>query len=127
MNDEVKEIVAVQEEVGIEETWDVLNAVIEIANGVDQANEDGKIGVGEILSVVVGASFSILEAVQDSNLIKRELKDYSDADHTELVSRVASKLDIRDDKAEEVVEDIFRLISSIYRFYVKHFAGNEAE
>lgn len=115
----------VKRAVGIEELWDVLSAVIHIANGIDAANEDGKIDAIEIVTVVVGASLPILDAIQGGELIPAELKDLDEAEQVELVNRVKSAFDLRDDNAEEFIEDVFRAASVVFQVVSKHFLGNE--
>jgi len=94
--------------VGIENLKQDLASLAKMVSKLDGALEDGKVSVGE----GIGIAFSAIDLIKVAKTVKaayEELVDLDDPERVELVAYFKEVFDLRDDKAEEVVESIVEL------------------
>jgi len=81
-----------------------LKAVIDITEGIDEAYEDGQLSLAEALSIGVSAVPEGVAIWTSRQELIEEIKDLDEDEIADLESYVAVEFDIRNDKAEKVVE-----------------------
>ena len=101
---------------GLEDTDKLKNAlktVINVVEGVDEALEDGKLSLAEGISIAVSAVPSGAEVWASRAELVEEVKDLDDDEIIDLENFIAAEFDIRNDKAEKVVEKAIGALVSI--------------
>lgn len=98
---------------GINETTDVLNFGISLANALIKSLEDGKIQLTELASFVSPLT-KIPSALSGISLVPAELGDLTDEEMTTLKSVVQDQLEVDDERAIEIIE---KSIDAIYAIY----------
>ena len=81
-----------------------LKTVIDIVEGVDDALEDGKLSLAEVLSIGVAAVPGGAAVWASRAELLEEVKDLDDDELIDLENFIATEFDIRNDQAEAVVE-----------------------
>lgn len=100
---------------GIEKFKTALAFVINFGEAIDKRMEDGKITFTEWLTLIPKLS-GIREVVMNSKDIWREYLDMDSAEKDEIVQFIETELDIRNDKAEEMIQDAFKFIAEMSVF-----------
>ena len=101
------------EELGIEKLQEFVFNLADLGMDVDKSLEDGKYQLNEILSDLIE---NIPEFVEDWKARKEILEQWKDADSVEkanLKTALAEHLDIRNDKAENLIEKLFALAMAL--------------
>lgn len=99
------------EKLGIENLKVAVIAVITLAEKIEDKNaDDGKISLGEALSVGVGSFGDIVKVVKSGKQIKDEFIDLDLAEKEELLSLIKDELDLDNDKVEDIVEKAVELL-----------------
>ena len=104
--------------IGIETLKSDLITVAGVINKVDAALEDKKITLAEWagLAIETPKFFKIAKSYTQA---KEEFQDLTDAEIKELVDAFAAKFDLKNDVAEERVEQILSVIAAIAGAFVK--------
>lgn len=89
-----------------------LIVVINIAEGIDAAFEDGKLSLSEALAIGVSAVPGGAAVWAARAELIEELKDLDAAEVAELEAFIATEFDIRNDAAELVVEKAISFVVS---------------
>ena len=97
---------------GINVTKETLTTLAQIVAVVDDSLEDGKLKVAEGVKIVLKAT-SLIKLVKQLKELKAELKDLDLAEKAELVAHFEQEFDMRNDKAEIIVESLVRLAVEI--------------
>lgn len=97
---------------GIENLKEAVKSVCEVAGKVDNSLEDGKIDVFEGIGIAT-ESLRGWKNVKKFKEIKQEALDLSEEERQELTAYFKEKFDIRNEKAEEIVEAGIELILSM--------------
>ena len=105
--------------VGIEILKSDLIAVAKIINKVDNSLEDGKITWGEWAGLAVETP-KLFKIAKSYPKAKEEFKDLSDAEIKELTDAFAIEFDLRNDVAEQKVEQILEVVAAIAAAFVKN-------
>lgn len=110
-----------EEKHGIQETKDLLIALAGIGNAIGTAlADDGKITLGDLpkLGPVV---FKLPAAVGGIHKIGGELADLDAQERLELAEAFADELNLPQENAEALVEDLIALAVHTYETISKHF------
>lgn len=110
MTDEVKQPVI---EIGIDETLDVVNCGIDIANSTISALEDGKITFTDAPKFF-GLVFSVPKAISGINLVPAELENLNAEELTQVIEAVKTKLNVADEKAKVIAEKSIKVLYQVY-------------
>lgn len=88
---------------GTKETKEVVDLVIALAQAIEGAGEDGKVGLTDALQFIP-AMIKAPSAFSDLGKLPAELKDLDEAEKAALVAYAKAELDLKDDKVEEQLE-----------------------
>jgi len=89
------------EKYGIKETLDAVEFVVELANAVDKAGQDGFQIIDGIH--LVPALTKLPAAITGGNEIPAEIDDLNDIERQQLIDKIV-ELDFVDDRAEKIAE-----------------------
>lgn len=89
--------------VGITELKEALLFVINLAEGVDKAMEDGSPGLADVIHLYPALQ-SAPNAFKGAQNIPDEISDLTDEEFEELSEYIQNEFDINDDELEEFVE-----------------------
>lgn len=104
--------------VGIKETKEVCDLVVDIAKVILEAKKnDGKFSIEDI-GLLLKLIPSLSPAFADMNKIPAELKDLSAEEGIELISHVATRLGLEEGKAKNIVEASLKTLVSVYALVV---------
>lgn len=99
---------------GVDNLKLALVAAINLAEKIeDKYSDDGKISLGEALSVGVGSFTDIVKVVKSGKQIKAEFIDLDDVEKEELIVLIKEELDLTNDKVELIVEKAVELLVSL--------------
>jgi len=101
------------EELGIEKLQEFVFNLADLGMDIDKSLEDGKYQLNEILSDLIE---NVPDFVEDWKARKEILEQWKDADSDEkanLKTALAEHLDIRNDKAENLIEKLFALVMAL--------------
>lgn len=87
----------------IENTKELLTAVLELGNAFGVSLEDGKISLGDLTNFI-GAAQAMPAAIGGMGEIKKELGDLDEAEKAELLAHAVDTFDIPQEKVEALVE-----------------------
>lgn len=96
----------------IKEVKEVASFICEAVNGVDKSMADGKVSLGDAMNVVP-AMLALPAAIGGIKSIPAELKDFDPAEAEEFKAHVAAKLDLSNDAAEAVAEEVMGVIAQL--------------
>lgn len=100
---------------GIQQTQELLDAVVALANAGGRIFEDGKFELSEIAELV-SPLIKLPTALAGIGEVPVELQDLDQAESDQLIQFVKDNLDLPDDKAELAVVDALKIGASIYQF-----------
>lgn len=101
-------------EFGIEETQDVLDAAISVANSVILSLADGKLNLFDVVHFIKPIT-KLPQAISGLEFVPSELDNLSPAELDELIGFVKTNLELEDDgKAKLIAEKSIRLIYDVY-------------
>lgn len=92
------------EKQGIKELTEVVDFLFDVAEAVQNANEDGKITIGDAPKFLRGL-MKAPAAIGGANLIPQEIADLSEEELKQITDRIKERFDIEDDKFEAYVEN----------------------
>lgn len=101
--------------IGIQNTKEMLKFIVTLGMSVDKALEDGKVSVLD-LPLIMAPMSAAPAAFGDMALIPKEVSDLSAEEKAELVSYFETEFDIKDDKAEHMIEKALKLGLAVYEF-----------
>ncbi|MCK5134887.1 MAG: hypothetical protein KAR19_03805 [Bacteroidales bacterium] len=101
---------------GIETLKELAKAVVELGEDIEEKREDGKITVGEGLSIAFGTMPDAYSIARKGRLLKAEYQDLDDNEREELVQYVVDELDLEHDDAEVKIEAGVKLMASFDEF-----------
>lgn len=96
----------------IKKTKNLLVQVAKFMNKIDKASEDSKVTIIEAMGLVP-SSVSLITAAVQFKAIKEELNDLTSTERTELIQAFSEELDLRNDKAERLIERIITVLTAI--------------
>lgn len=105
------------EKLGIKETTELVDLVVDLAKVIVEATKDGKITV-EDATLLFRLIPALGPAFQDVAKMPAEIKDMDVAEATELVAHVAARLSLDNEKAQAIVEKSLKLAVMIYDLVV---------
>lgn len=91
--------------VAIKETKEMAVLVARLANAADASLVDGKIGLTDAVHVM-SPLMTLAPALSGAGSIPKELKDLDPVEAEELKTTVAAELNLKNDGAEQVVEEV---------------------
>ncbi|MCK4821512.1 hypothetical protein KA005_37445 [bacterium] len=97
------------EELGIEKLQEFVFNLADLGMDLDRSLEDGKISISEGLSMAIENIPDFVEDWRDRKEILAQWKDADSAEKENLKTALADHLDIRNDKAENLIEKLFAL------------------
>lgn len=112
-----EEVTAQGGQYGMEETLDVVDAVLSLFTAIWEAKtNDGKISIGDILLFITPLT-KLPAAFEGAALIPLEVGEMDDEDREELLNFVQSKVTVGNEKAELILNKIFETLSSGVQLY----------
>ena len=94
----------------IDKVKKALKVVIDIAEGIDKAYEDGKLSLAEALSIGVAAVPGGVSIWSSRQELREEIEDLDGDEIVDIENFIATEFDIRNDQAEKVVEEAISFI-----------------
>ena len=109
-------------DLGIEETKEVVQFGIALANGIVKTLGDGKVTVSDIPNFI-SAVMKLPAALNGLEKVPAELDNLTDSEVTELIKLVQDNIEIDDENAKEIVQ---LAINAVYADYelIKAFKKN---
>jgi len=102
------------EKLGIKETKEMVDLILEgISVGV-KASEDGKVTLDDA-TLLLGLVPKLGPALKDADQIPKELADLDAAEAAELVTHVTTNLAVTNQKAKDLINDALGLAYSAYK------------
>jgi hypothetical protein len=92
------------EKQGIKELTEVIDFLFDVAEAVQNSNEDGKITIGDAPKFLRGL-MKAPAAIGGANVIPQEIADLSEEELKQITDRIKERFDIEDDKLEAYVEN----------------------
>lgn len=105
---------------GIKESSELLRFLGNFVGTTDKVLADGKVSVPELIQYYDTIT-NIRPAVEGIRSVPLELADLDDAERGQLTAVLAESLDLRNDQAEDLVEDGFDLVLRLGA-YIKRVA-----
>lgn len=102
---------------GYEQTKDWVVFIAKLSNGLSKAMEDGKIGIGDAISLLPAMS-AAFPALAGSGEIMSEISDLDESERQELVAVFKEELDLADDQVEAYAESGFEIATKLAKFIV---------
>jgi len=98
---------------GIEETQEVVDFGISLANAVIKSLADGKVGFSDIPNFV-SPVFKLPKALSGIDKVPYELNDIQPEELEQLKSFVKANLDVADEKAKEIIDNSLLVLYDIH-------------
>lgn len=98
---------------GIENIKVVVGEVIEITNLLDRQLADGKIDLTEKISLGIKGLSSVPKIIESASDFTKEIQDLDVSETLELHDFIANKFDLRNDKVENVIEKVVKVLLAI--------------
>lgn len=98
---------------GIEETLDVVDFGVAIANGAVKSLKDGKVGISDIPHFI-SPLIKLPTALTGIDKVPAEIGDIDDVELEKLINHVKANLDVDNEKAMEIVQRSLTLIYDAY-------------
>lgn len=105
-------------ELGSVNLKDGLGIAIKVIRTVDKALDDGKISIVEGAQIAV-ASISFWRVVKNAKALRDEFLSLNDAKRDEFVTYFVKNFDLRNDNAEQIIEELFAALLTIAAVVVK--------
>lgn len=96
----------------MEQLKKALKAVIKVAEKTDKANEDNNISWAEWGGIAFSA-IGLIKVVKNIKNLVKEYQDLTSAGRDELTKWFVVEFDIRNDKVEKIIEDIFAVLVNL--------------
>lgn len=101
------------EELGIEKLQRFVFNLADLGMDLDRSLEDGKISISEGLSMAIENIPDFVEDWRDRKEILAQWRDADSIEKENLKIALAKHLDIRNDKAENLIEKLFALAMAL--------------
>lgn len=102
------------EKLGIEKLKMALIAAIKLGEKIENKYaDDGKISLGEALSVGAGSFGDVVKVIKAGKQIKAEYLDLDDNERDELTALIKEELDLANDRVENIVEKAVDFLISL--------------
>lgn len=109
---------AAQEQMGIENLKEIVDAGLEIQGLVSDIAKDGKVDLGDLPAIIgriPSLAAKLPPAIKDANLAIPEAKDLSPEEAGLLASHVISKLAVDSEKAQKIVAESLGVMIAIIK------------
>lgn len=99
--------------IGIDETMDVVDAAVSLANAIIDSYSDGKLTVSDIFNFIKPFT-KLPKAISGIDQVPSELDDLQEAELQRLIDFVQAELDVDDLKAKLIVQKSLEAIYGLY-------------
>jgi len=99
-----------EEKYGIDETLDVVKAVVALANAIDEVSQDG-FDLGDVFDLIKPLSM-FPAAISGAEKIPLELSDYSDEERQQ-VQEAVEELEFESEYSELIAEQAVRTVAEL--------------
>ena len=93
----------------MENIKEALRTIVNVAEKTDNALEDGKVSIAEGISIAVTA-IGLIKVVKTFDTLKNEFINLNSQQKTVLGQWFAEEFSLRNDKTEEIIEQIFNAL-----------------
>lgn len=100
---------------GIQYLMIALGVALDMAQGINNALQDGKISFLETLSIG-GKAFPIAEVIRNRKALVDELRELDEAEKMQIQQFVKDKYNVPDDKVKQTVEKAIQLFVDLVDF-----------
>lgn len=99
--------------IGIDETMDVVDAAVSLANAIIDSYSDGKLTVSDIFNFIKPFT-KLPKAISGIDQVPYELDDLQEAELNQLIEFVQNELEVDDLRAKLIVQKSLEAIYSLY-------------
>lgn len=115
-----------QQQLGIQETLDVIRFSASFGNGLGNILEDGKFEWSEVLEFVPALT-KLPTAVSGIGNVSAELLDLDETEKQQLYDTVVNEFNIPQDRTEDFIEDALKQALDLFSFVQKWFLKSAPE